>query len=198
MRPNRTNIVLLVVLAAALAANWYARDDPAARAYEFAPQMAHSPRYGAFSPNPNFDDGQTLRLPEPGTIPRGLRPLGYGATPAEAARAGQELHSPIAAGDSTAEARGAVVFANFCQPCHGARGLGDGVVAQRGFPPPPSLIAPHALELPDGRMFHILSYGQGNMASYASQLSRDDRWKVIRHVRTLQGAAVPPVAGARP
>ncbi len=35
-------------------------------------------------------------------------------------------------------------------------------------------------------MFHILTYGQGKMASYAAQLSEDERWKVIRHVRSLQ------------
>jgi hypothetical protein len=38
----------------------------------------------------------------------------------------------------------------------------------------------------DGEMFHILTYGQGNMASYASQLTREERWKVIVHVRRLQ------------
>ena len=35
-------------------------------------------------------------------------------------------------------------------------------------------------------MFHVLSYGQGNMAPYASQVDRDDRWKAILHVRALQ------------
>jgi len=35
-------------------------------------------------------------------------------------------------------------------------------------------------------MFHLLSFGQGNMASYAAQISREDRWKVILYVRELQ------------
>ena len=35
-------------------------------------------------------------------------------------------------------------------------------------------------------MFHVLSYGQANMPSYASQVDRDDRWKAILYVRALQ------------
>jgi mono/diheme cytochrome c family protein len=41
----------------------------------------------------------------------------------------------------------------------------------------------------DGQLFHVLTYGQNNMPSYASQLSRGDRWNVILYVRTLQVAA---------
>ena len=48
----------------------------------------------------------------------------------------------------------------------------------------------------DGQLFHILTYGQNNMPSYASQLSRDDRWNAILYVRTLQRAAAPPSPGA--
>jgi hypothetical protein len=38
-------------------------------------------------------------------------------------------------------------------------------------------------------MFHVLTYGQGAMASYAALLSRDDRWCVVLHVRSLQPKA---------
>ena len=41
-----------------------------------------------------------------------------------------------------------------------------------------------------GQMFHVLTFGQNNMPSYASQLSREDRWNAIAYVRTLQ-AQVP-------
>jgi hypothetical protein len=40
--------------------------------------------------------------------------------------------------------------------------------------------------MPDGQMYHLLTLGQKNMASYASQVERADRWKVIRHIRALQ------------
>jgi mono/diheme cytochrome c family protein len=48
----------------------------------------------------------------------------------------------------------------------------------------------------DGQMFHVLTYGQGNMPAFSSTLSRDDRWSVILHVRLLQGPS-PALAMSR-
>lgn len=198
MRINRTNVTLGAALAVSLFLNWGTRPDPGVQALEFAPQMAHSARFNTFAPNPDFADGRTLRVPEPGTIARGLPPLHFTASTADAERAGVELRNPFAPSDSAALARGAVVFATFCQPCHGIGGRGDGLVAQRGFPPPPSLVATHAVGLPDGRLFHILTFGQGNMSSYASQTSRADRWKTILHIRALQQGAAQTAQRATP
>ncbi len=190
------NAFLLVALVASVTASWLLSPDPGRPNLEFLPQMAHAPRYNAFSPNPNFENGATLQRPEPGSIPRGWMPLHYAATPQDALRAGEELHSPLQPGNERAHQRGAFVFANFCAVCHGAGGAGNGPVAQRGYPPPPSLLAEHAQKMKDGQLFHILTYGQNNMPSYASQLSRDDRWSVILFVRSLQAAA--PVAPPAP
>jgi mono/diheme cytochrome c family protein len=196
MRFDRLNLVLGAGLALLLGLNWWSRPDPGMPGLEFAPQMAHSARYAAFAQNPNFPDGQTLRAPEPDTIARGQSPLHYAPTPADAVRAGLELQNPISSADSAALARGATLFAGFCGPCHGATAHGDGVVVRRGFPPPPSLLETHAIGLRDGQMFHILTYGQGNMASYASQLARDDRWKVVVNIRSLQQGSGAVAEGA--
>ena len=91
---------------------------------------------------------------------------------------------------------GEFVFENYCATCHGAGGLGNGPVAQRGFPPPPSLLADKTRKMKDGHLFHVLTYGQNNMPSYASQISREDRWNVIGYVRSLQNAAPVPTAPA--
>ncbi len=191
------NVVLLALVLALVAANFVLRPDPARPNYEFLPQMAHGPRYNAFATNPNFADDKTLQAPPPGTIPRGLMPLHYVATPQDAARAGEELTSPMDLNSQQAKERGAAVFANYCVVCHGTGGAGNGTVTQRGFPPPPSLLAERALKMKDGQMFHVLTFGQNNMPSYASQLSRTDRWNAIAYVRTLQSQAPPaprPVA----
>ena len=185
------NAFLLVTLIASVTASWLLSPDPTRPNLEFLPQMAHQPRYSTFSPNPNFPDGGTLQRPEPGTISREFMPLHYAATPADALRAGEELASPLEPGNVRAHERGRFVFANFCAICHGAGGTGMGPVAQRGYPPPPSLLAEHAQKMKDGQLFHILTYGQNNMPSYASQLSRDDRWNVVLYVRTLQAMAQP-------
>lgn len=158
----KLNLFLSAVLVALLAANLGLSDNPGRRNFEAMPEMVRTASYKAFSPNPNFRDGKTLQPPPEGVVAR----------PAAAARARS----------------GAVVFQTYCQPCHGAGGKGDGLVALRGFPPPPSLLAPHAVELTDGQMFDIVTRGQKNMPSYASQIPAPDRRAAIAHVRGLQGA----------
>jgi mono/diheme cytochrome c family protein len=192
------NGFLFLVVAVSVAASWILSADPTKPNFEFLPQMAHSPRYNSFSPNPNFSDGSTLRHPEPGTIARGSLPLHYAATSQDALRAGEELKSPLHLDNVRARERGDFLFSNFCAVCHGAGGAGNGPVAQRGYPPPPSLLAEHAVKMKDGQLFHVLTYGQNNMPPYASQLSREDRWNVILHVRTMQAAALPVLAPAAP
>ena len=186
------NGFLLLAVIVSVAASWIFSSDPTRPNFEFLPQMAHSPRYNAFARNPNFSNEGTLQRPEPGTIPRGYMPLHYAATPQDALRAGEELQSPLDPRSVQARQRGEFVFANFCAVCHGAGGAGNGPVPQRGYPAPPSLLAEHSAKMKDGQMFHVLSYGQNNMPSYASQLSRDDRWNVILYVRTMQVAAALP------
>lgn len=112
----------------------------------------------------------------------------FGPLPHLSAIAGQAQIA--AARERQQRQRGAYLFANFCQTCHGATGAGDGPVTKRGMPPPPSLLAEKALQMKDGQMFHVQTYGQGNMASYASQVSAEDRWLAIMHIRTLQEPAV--------
>jgi len=180
------NVVLALALIGCIAVILVSRPNVATPNWEYLPEMAHSPAYKAFSPNPNFPDGKTLRAPVAGTIPRGELPLRFQPTPEDALRAGQELTNPYSPTNTKAVDRGFAVFSNFCTPCHGVSARGDGLVAARGFPPPPSLLIEHAINMKDGQMFHVLSFGQANMSSYASQISREDRWKAILYVRSLQ------------
>ena len=187
------NTLLFFALIVTVGLNWVAGSDLSEPNVEFLPEMVHSVPYDAFAHNPNFADGKTLRRPPAGAIARGFMPLPYRALPEDALRAGEELSSPIGAADTTgALERGAFVYSTFCRHCHGAKGLGDGQVSLRGFPPPPSLLAEQARALPDGKIFHALTFGQGNMPSHAAQLSPQDRWNVIGYVRTLQERAPTP------
>jgi len=201
------NLLLALALVASLAMILVRRTDPTQPNYEFLPNMVHSVAYEALSPNPNFPDGKTLQAPLPGTIPRGYPPLPYQPSQADAVRAGLEMTNPFKVQNRRVVERGAFVFTNFCVVCHGASGKGDGPVAQHGYPPPPSLLEDHARNLKDGQIFHILSFGQGNMAPYASALAREDRWKVILYIRSLQAeeaakaaatSAAPPAATPLP
>ncbi len=160
--------------------------------------MVRTAAYKAYSANPNFADGKTLQEPPPDTVPRGFRRVELKASEAEAVRAGEELRNPYAFEDLAAFTRGAFVFRTWCLPCHGATGRGDGPVAMRGFPAPPPFNSEKTMALKDGRMFHILTFGQKNMPSYASQMTEDDRWRAILYVRSLQRStpAASPVPAA--
>lgn len=186
---GKLNWILLILFAATLALNWGIARDVTRLNVEFMPDMVHSAAYESFESNPHFADGKTLREPVAGTIPRGFRPLHYGATPEERIRAGREMKNPFLPAEREALNRGAVVYQNVCVPCHGASGRGDGPVSKKGFPPPASLVADKAIQLQDGEIFHIVTYGQNNMPAYAAQLDPEDRWKVVLHVRSLQSAS---------
>jgi len=191
MKGSATVIGLLVVaLVVLIGAHWLILPDPSRRNYEFFPNMVESYARDAQSPPLLLDDGTALDLrPPEGSVARAYMPFDYPATPEGALLAGQELHNPFADDDAEAGARGAVVYSNFCAVCHGGAGHGDGPVTRKGVPPPPNLLLEHAVNMPDGQMFHVISAGQANMASYASQVERDDRWRAILHVRRLQAAA---------
>ena len=171
--------VLGSALVMSIALNVYARLPKRGLGFEYFPNMARTARYNAFEANPNFADGMTLRVPAPGTIPRGLPPLAVGEDAAP-------IVNPFQASDHAAIERGAAVFATFCQPCHGPGGQGDGLVPQHGFPVPPPLSRGQTQRKTDAEMFQILTNGQNAMPSYASQISREDRWKAILHVRSMR------------
>lgn len=189
---NRMLIVVTVIL---VLLAWFLRRDVTQPNYVFTPEMVFSVPYDSFAPNPNFADGQTMQLPVAGTVARGETLFDYEATEADALRAGEELSSPWNDAGMEADAllaaksRGRKVYATFCLPCHGAVGNGDGPVALHGFPPPPSLSLESSLAMSDGQMFHVLTFGQKNMPGYAAQVSPEDRWKAILHVRALQEPA---------
>ncbi len=54
------------------------------------------------------------------------------------------------------------------------------------------------MKLAEGQMFHILTFGQKKMPSYASQLTVNDRWSVIAYVKSLQNEAAMPAPVPEP
>ncbi len=175
-----TFLVALVVSVVACRAD---RNEPG---IVVSPDMAFSIPYDPFDPNPVTANGATLILPPEGTVPVGAEPFFFEAGAKEVARAGLELNNPIE-GNAANLKRGKHVFETFCAVCHGREGKGDGTIVPR-FPKPPSLHGDRAKTLPDGAVFHIITKGQGIMASYAAQVRPADRWRAIHYLRQLQGA----------
>lgn len=157
----------------------------AARNLEWPTQMQYSPAYLSQTPNPVLPNGMTEQMPVVGTIPRGFLPFKYGPGPDEAIRAGNELKNPFEAAEENL-ARGQQVFNNYCAVCHGPKGAGDGPLIPK-YPNPPAYNTGKSKALADGNMFHVITLGRNNMPSHASQVSADDRWKVVLYIRKLQG-----------
>lgn len=167
----------------AAAAIWPDRTRPN---YVFAPDMAESPALSAYSVQGWHVAPNELRQRPGGTIARGEQPLRYGSGEAEALRAGAELSMPNDIAAAPEIGAGAGIYQALCRTCHGDEGHGDGVTMKRGFQPPASLLTQQARDMADGKMFHVLTFGQNLMPSHMAQLSTADRWRVIRYVRSLQ------------
>jgi len=154
---------------------------------EFMPDMYRSPSleyYGIHTV-----DGDTLnsaKKPVEGTVSRGYIPYVYSNTPEGYEQAGLNLHNPYASQKDAFEKDGEVLYGKFCVHCHGAAGAGDGKVAGK-LPGPPPAYNGALKNLPEGKIFHSITYGKNSMGSHASQLTQEERWKLVFYVQKLQG-----------
>lgn len=84
-----------------------------------------------------------------------------------------------------------------CAICHGATGQANGPLATAGHIGGVANFTSDAYKkMADGTMFHSVTYGKGIMGSYASQLRKEQRWMVIKYIRTLQGGGEATKVGA--
>jgi mono/diheme cytochrome c family protein len=82
--------------------------------------------------------------------------------------------------------RGQDRFNAFCAPCHGRTGVGDGMVVQRGFRQAQSIHIDRLRLAPAGYFYDVITNGFGVMPDYRSQVTVEDRWRIIAYVRALQ------------
>jgi mono/diheme cytochrome c family protein len=86
-----------------------------------------------------------------------------------------------------------------CGICHGPKLDGQGPLFTSGaFPNAPRNFMEDTMKkMPDGRMFHSVTYGKGQMGSYASQLSSKQRWMIIHYIKEKQKAGGNPTTAAK-
>ncbi|HWD18663.1 MAG TPA: cytochrome c [Verrucomicrobiae bacterium] len=82
--------------------------------------------------------------------------------------------------------RGRERFEINCAPCHGRTGEGNGMVARRGFPAPPTFHQDRLRSAPVGHFFDVITQGYGVMYSYAQRVEPADRWAIAAYIRALQ------------
>ncbi|HSJ54651.1 MAG TPA: cytochrome c [Anaerolineae bacterium] len=148
--------------------------------------MAGEGRLKPFEASDYFPDGQSARTIVSGTLPLGSYPPG---DPVASGRADGDLldEVPIALDDQVL-GWGRERFNIYCAPCHGPSGMGDGTVAQHGFPQPPSLLSDALRQVPVGYLFVVITEGRGAMPDYDGQIPPLDRWAIAAAVRSIQEA----------
>jgi Cytochrome C oxidase, cbb3-type, subunit III len=146
--------------------------------------MHEQPKYLPYEPTTFFDDGRSERPVVPGTVARGqlrLDELLY--TGKENGAFANKFPFPITRADLE---RGRQRYNIYCTPCHDYTGSGQGIVVQRGFPPPPSYHIDRLRQAPVGHFFDVMTSGYGSMYSYASRIEPEDRWRIAAYIRVLQ------------
>ncbi|GGZ28259.1 hypothetical protein GCM10007049_21500 [Echinicola pacifica] len=171
---------------------------------EYAPQMYHSVAYEPLTQIQNEDAGSWLsnredgkgeffnsniynphsmnmREPVANTVPRnehGILPYRLGVAELEAS---DSVANPVALNDQVL-AEGQQLFTQYCMPCHGDSGQGDGKVGEviGGVA---NLTGGAYINLTEGHIFHVITHGKGRMGAHGSQISPERRWKIVHYVK---------------
>lgn len=154
--------------------------------------MQIEPRYNPESQSDFFSDNRAARPMVDGTVARGDLRIDEARYTGKIN--GQEIDQfpiPIVKADIE---RGEQRFNIYCTPCHGRLGDGNGLVVLRGFRQPPSYYSDKLMQAPVGHFFDVMTNGFGAMASYASRIEPDDRWRIAAYIRALQLSETAKVA----
>jgi len=154
--------------------------------FEFMPDMYRSPSVENYGTYIIGDDTlNSAMLPVKGTICRGYMPYVYENTKEGYEAAGMYLKNPLPLTEKI-DKEGEILFGKFCIHCHGVGGMGDGLVGAKLPGPPPAYSGP-LKNLPEGKIFHSITYGKGTMGNHASLLNTQERWTLVHYVQKLQG-----------
>ena len=179
-------------------------DDPG---LVYAPQMYYSTPYAPLSQITNkkagdwvdnLNDGQgefynsnpynpytmTMRTPPANTIQRGQL-LQYNWKKEELDSAAMYLESPYDSTNTSILNDGKALYYSYCQHCHGEKGAGDGMVADK-YAGVANLKGAAYQNISEGHIYHVITHGKGLMGTHGSQISPADRWKIVRYVKELQ------------
>jgi mono/diheme cytochrome c family protein len=134
---------------------------------KIARNMYDQPRYKPLAASTLFPDGSSARPPVPGTV-------------------SVDAPSPRPARTLALLEHGRERYDIYCAPCHSPVGDGDGLVARRGFPHPPSYHTERLRKATDQHLYDVITNGYGVMYSYADRVSPQDRWAIVEYIRALQ------------
>lgn len=173
----------------------------------YMPDMAYSRAYETYADHSNLaEKGINFdNRPVAGTIAREEEmPFPYAkdqGTDTTNYVASKQVKSPFDSLSATNAKEAERLYQINCGICHGTKLDGNGPLYKGGEGPypaaPKNFIAdPVVSVMPEGQMFYSVSYGKNMMGSYASQLTRKQRWMVIKYIKNKQLAAKAAAATA--
>lgn len=146
--------------------------------------MQDQPRYKPLAQSEFFQDHRSARPNIEGTVARGH--LRIDEARYSGKMDGEDIDQfPIPITKADIE-RGQTRFNIYCTPCHSRVGDGTGMVVMRGFKQAASFYSDKLVQAPVGHFFDVITNGFGQMASYASRIEPDDRWRIAAYIRALQ------------
>ena len=191
---NKNKIVLGAFGLLASVAMLSACRDNKSTGLEFARNMYDPIAYNQDQPNKNFANGATSQTPPANTTPVDYIRYEYPNTK-EGYEASVALVNPLALTEKNLT-EGKHFYTVFCSPCHGEKGDGQGHIVKldKGISGVPAYHGADAMssrgglmkDMPAGKIYHTIMYGLNAMGSHASQLSPEERWKVVMYVQQLQ------------
>jgi len=172
------------------------KKDANSPGFEFFPDMYRSPSVEVYGES--VLDGDTIWstradkfLPVKRTIARGYLPYPYPNNDEGYNQAGLYLKNPLPFSEQTVK-EGEELYGKYCLHCHGATGGGDGKVGLKLPGAPPAYNGGALKNLPEGKIFHSITYGKGLMGNHATMLTQEERWKLTYFVQKLQGPKTAP------
>jgi hypothetical protein len=170
------------------------------------PMADNQPKANRYRESKFYDDGLTMKAPPAGTVPRERITLNARLT------TGREPDGPIQSNGEPLPMYVTTVpvpmtrklldlgrkrYDITCGTCHGLLGDGDSIVAtQMSLRPPPSLH--RYTDRPAGYIYEVIVKGFGMMASYAAELTVEERWAIVAYIRALQLSQGTPAAELPP
>ncbi len=139
-------------------------------------------------------------MPVHGTVARGEMPAYSLANDTVGYANSKQIKNPLPPLSAKDYLEASRLYLINCGICHGDKLDGNGPLWKGGDGPfttaPKDLMGADMKALPEGTMFHSVTYGKGQMGSYASQLSTKQRWMIIHYVKEKQGLTTGGAAAA--
>ncbi len=162
-------------------------------ANQYMPDMANSRAYETYEDHSNLSQkGISYNAtPVKGTISREEQMPYHLANDAEGYLQSAGIINPIDSMTADELVETERLYLINCGICHGTKLDGNGPLYKDGEGPyaaKPAQLVGDALytEMKDGTMFHSITYGKNLMGSYASQLSRKQRWQIVKYIKMKQ------------